>query len=255
MLAFSACSKGELGGSGGSNNGGSVGSTGGSGATGGTATGGSSSGGSQGTGGIEATGGTLSTGGTMDSGGSGGSLPPPPAEVQCTPESAVLNDFSEYVGKFGTWLPGKITGGPLVFPVSALNQDFSEGTWHVTGTVSEDSGMNFYFNGYGPTEGTYCNLLDASAYAGVMVDASGDPGPSGALTLTIEYFDSSGEAASAQQPIPVTSAVQTVKAPWTRFTGGTIDTGKISNIKFSFARSSDATSYTVNVVLDNVGFY
>jgi hypothetical protein len=252
ILASGACAKGASGGSGGSNTGGS----GGSGATGGAATGGSSSGGSPGTGGTSATGGTTNTGGTTSSGGSGGALPPPPAEVQCTPEFAVLNDFSEYVGKFGSWLPGKITGGPLVFPVSALIQDFSEGTWHVTGTVSQDSGMNFYFNGYGPTEGTYCNLLDASAYTGgVMVDASGDPGPSGTLALIIEYFDGTGATASAQQPIPVTSAVETVKAPWTSFTGGTIDTSKISNITFSFTWSADLTSYPVDVVLDNVGFY
>ena len=167
----------------------------------------------------------------------------------------MLDNFSSSDGQFGTWATGKLAGGPNVYGTVA--QSFTNADWHVTGTVSDWSGMNFWFNGNGATAGTNCNLLDASTYSGgVQLDISGNVGTSGTLGMGITFVNASGMTVSTQYMITVTDSVQTVKIPWASFTGGTIETSRISGISFFFAwASTGATSYAVDMVIDNIGFY
>jgi hypothetical protein len=79
------------------------------------------------------------------------------------PTQALFGDFRE-----------ALSGGTFIYPTASaaaegasvgLVSDVTNGDWHITGTVASQSGFGLFFA---------CQLLDASAFAGLAFTVSGD---------------------------------------------------------------------------------
>jgi hypothetical protein len=168
--------------------------------------------------------------------------------ADCTaaaPTQALLTDFSSNSGDFkgtatewwtklfgGTYLYPALDACATTQPANPLTQDFSDGTWHITGTVGNYSGFGLWFSP--------C-MADFSAYKGISFKISGNVGTTAAVVMTVSTAATSKKDATTCSPntatcvdgdtdatkcapasksIPVTSTATTVTVLWTDLTGG-----------------------------------
>jgi hypothetical protein len=196
---------------------------------------------------------------------------------------ALFLDFSENDGSQANFgIPGEtFAGGSFVYP-SSLTEDFSDDSWHVTGTVDDWAGLGIYIQ-------DDCSPIDASAYRGFTVTISGTLPAGRGLTMwlgtetntvatswlvehdaadvqltsgiciptTDNQYDGTCENGSAD--VPVSETPETVELLWSDFTGGkpesTMNPAQITRFGFRFAWGGDSdTAYDVDVTLDDLGF-
>ena len=252
----------------------------------------------QGTGGVEGSGdaGAPSTGGAEQAtGGTSGTETGGAAstdECNCTPQecdalkplSATILDF-ESCGddptqcQFGAYAPGELNGGTFTYPLTAdpcaedqtppaypIPSDFSEGNWHITGTVGTYSGFGLWF---GP-----CPLADLSDYAGVSFTVAGDVGPTGTMTFrvstasntlakvspAVECYPNSATCtattcnADSNYTVTVTEETTTVEVRWEDLTGGAPSSNPIPTEITSFGFYFDyvGSEFPVDLVVDDL---
>jgi hypothetical protein len=93
------------------------------------------------------------------------------AAVGSDPTQALFGDFQRV-----------LSGGTYVYPLApdaeqaGLRSDVTDGDWHISGTVAEQSGFGLFLD---------CQLLDASAFTGLAFRVSGSVEGAGTITLLI----------------------------------------------------------------------
>jgi hypothetical protein len=221
--------------------------------------------------------------------------PPPPAlPAVCTalvPSSSIISTFDgASPTAFDAWGTAPLVGGTFVFPACGaappeptypLFEDYSANNWNITGTVGTFSGFGVWWvvqngpaNGY-PTYGV--GMIDASAYAGIQFDVSGNPGPLGAITLAVLSANQQSSASDPSRPscgacnpdagvcdVAVTSSVagftgttKTVRIRWSDLSstrGLALDPAKLVGITWAFPWIQGGTPYPVDVTIDNLQF-
>jgi hypothetical protein len=127
----------------------------------------------------------------------------------CTPvvpRTALITDFSDlyeddiFHSSGGQWWL-EFFGGPYVYPVldqcaatqpeQLLTQDFSDGTWHITGTVAAYAGGGLWL--------APC-IVDMSAYSGISFTISGNVGPSGSIFFHLGTGANTAASTNPRQP-------------------------------------------------------
>jgi hypothetical protein len=91
------------------------------------------------------------------------------------------NDWSGLFG--GTWVAPKVADACAATPAAnPLTESFSDGNWHVTGTIAPSvwAGAGFWF-----ATGANCPVFDFSAYSGISFTIAGNAGPSGSVNITV----------------------------------------------------------------------
>jgi hypothetical protein len=123
-----------------------------------------------------------------------------------TPESALITDFSMlsdtnvfHSDSKEWWL--EFFGGPYVYPGfdqcaetqqdPLLAQEFSEESWHITGTVGTYAGAGMWF--------APCNV-DMSAYSGISFTISGNVGPTGSILFNVATAANSAPSTNPANP-------------------------------------------------------
>jgi hypothetical protein len=225
----------------------------------------------QGTGGaVSATGGSTDTGGVMvATGGTAGATGAVPGTggSNCGPKCStvdtcepsvipdgytVLTDFSTNfsaqnsfsLGTYGdrNWL----LGGTWIYPSAAdpcakpdaaypLTQSFTDGNWHITGTVA-----SMHWAGAGLWFATPCSVMDFSAYQGFSFTIAGYAGPSGAVKVTV------GTAANSAPNTDPTSSSFTCHSNAATCTSATCTAASLS------VGNITATPQTVRVLWDEL---
>jgi hypothetical protein len=176
--------------------------------------------------------------------------------------------------------PGCSVIGPE--PSSPLFADYSMNNWHITGTVGAYSGFGIWWqvesgntNGF-PTYGG--GVIDASAYAGIQFDISGNPGPLGAITFFPESANEQSSSSDPNKPTygtcnpeagvcivgrsysfaGISSTPKTVVIRWSDLSGTfgpSFDHGKIVSLFWDFPWLPGATPYSIDLTIDNVQFF
>jgi hypothetical protein len=246
-------------------------------------TGGSSAGGSAGS--TTTTGNGGSGGGntgTSTSAGSDGTLCPTPSQVitdfTYTPSDAGVSTSEVRFGSSGT-----LQGGESFYP-STLTSDVTQGTWHLSGTISDYSGFALYFD--------LCDHLDAKAFKGISFKISGSVPQGNAITMGVGTIADTPTGAWMLSPggkttakatdagrctptsgtqyyhpgcgdpttqIPVTSSPVVQSVTWATLTGGTPvaspNPAEITSIYWFFPwTGTGATPYTFDLVIDDLQF-
>lgn len=135
---------------------------------------------SAGSGGSPGTGGNLGTGGILGVDASTSV----PICIGVAPASPLIANFDDGTGRtFGVYGIDPVVGGTNTQP-PLLRQDFSQGNWHVYGTVPQ-SATSFYLYWSCPSLTTGGCTLDASRYLGIEFTISGNAGPTNTLTLKV----------------------------------------------------------------------
>jgi len=245
---------------------------------------------SPGTGGSTGTGGTTSAGGAGGgAGGTTGTTTGAAPGTKCAPPSqAVITDFTYAPLDGGTtstkdprFSAGTLTGGGSSYG-PGLTSDVTQGNWHLSGTVSDYSGFNIYFDN--------CDILDASKYKGISFTISG----TGATSITMgvgtvedktsaawliskndkdakatdsgtctptsgdnRYYTPGCADPTLAVTVPATAATQTVL--WTDLKGGAPSASPtptaITSIYWRFDwTGTGGTAYPVDLVIDNLKF-
>jgi hypothetical protein len=159
--------------------------------------------------------------------------------------------------------------------------------WHISGTVSDYSGFNLYFDNVNS-----CNKVDASAFSGMTFTIWGSTA-SMMITMGISTLDDAvaygwldAHDAGSATPAPgnciptsgtnqyyhpgcadptyafavtgTQAAPQTVTVHWTDFTGGqptaAVTPTGILSVYWNVPWSTGATSYPVDIHIDNLAF-
>ncbi len=197
-----------------------------------------------------------------------------------TPEAG-LSDAGDIT--FGDFGPDSFSGGTFIYPTTTLTSDMSGGHWHISGTVSDYSGMGLFFN--------KCALLDAAAYKGISFTISGtinsptantlnmgisiaantvanswfvqydagtvDPNCGSCVPKSNNQYD--GTCLDPQTSFVITSTPSTVTLLWADFTGGkptpNIDPTTITHIAWFFPwTGAGAAPYAVDITIDDLKF-
>jgi hypothetical protein len=121
--------------------------------------------------------GVAGSGGSTGTGGGGGGSQGNPG-VLCLPPDQLLTDFTYDAdaggtdqvrfGTFGT----SLSGGQSAY--TSLTGNVTGNDWHITGMITDYSGFNLYFD-----DVNGCNMVDASAYAGITFTIWGTLGGTG----------------------------------------------------------------------------
>jgi len=161
-------------------------------------------------------------------------------------------------------------------PQYPLAQSFTEGNWHITGTIASGqwAGMGLWF-------GTSCPVIDFSAYKGLSFTIAGSAGPSGAISVSIStaantkpntdttssnFTCNSNSATCAVATCTpasltvgnITQTPQTVRVLWSDLTNGSPSTtpnpAEITGIAFNPALdfSGSGSSYALDLVIDDL---
>ena len=219
------------------------------------------------------------------------SNPPPPA---CVTFAVGSDRIATFAGSsswaFGMWGVGPVAGGTFAYPTcvsyppepaAPLFQDFTASNWHITGNVGTYSGFGLWWEvatgDAGPVQAYSMGVLDASAFAGIQFDISGDAGPLGVLTLNVQSAEQqatttaaglatcgacepdAGPCTGSTASVPsITSTPRTVSLYWSDFMnkggGATFDPAKIVAIDWSVPWVQGATPYAIDVTLANIQF-
>lgn len=237
--------------------------------------------------------------GSAGSGGSGATVTcgsgrlTPTGGTLCLPPAQTITDFTYDPDSgatdqvtFGTY--GTTFSGGEDFYANApatLTSDVTQGDWHLMGNVANYSGFALYFDSVNG-----CNMVDASAYAGITFTIWGtDPNmitmfvPTMDDTPTPSWFTSVDASVTTPTPGSCTptsgsqyyhpgcadpmyafhvtgtqASPQTVTINWTDFTGGlcepNVNPSQIVGMSWQFLWSSTATPYNVDIHIDNLTF-
>jgi hypothetical protein len=229
----------------------------------------------------EPAGGTGGSGGGGTGGTTTGTLCPIPnqaliTDFTYTPSGAVTTSAKDPRFSAGTLVGGGSSYG------AGLTSDVTQGNWHISGTVSDYSGFNIYFDN--------CDILDASKYKGISFTISGTGTTSITMSVgtvadkasaawLISKSDTSAKATDSGSCTPTsgdnryytpgcadpkvavtllaTAATQTVL--WTDLKGGSPlaspAAAAITSISWSFDwAATGVTAYPVDIVIDNLSF-
>jgi hypothetical protein len=204
------------------------------------------------------------------------------------PTQALITDFTYAPLDGGStsstdprFTAGAMTGGGSSYGPT-LKSDVSQGAWHFTGSVSDYSGFNIYFDN--------CDIIDASKYKGITFTISGNVAQGinmGVGTLAdkasaawlISKSDTQAKATDAgsctptsgdnryytpgcqdpQLAIPVTAAPSKQSILWTDLAGGSPlaspDPKALTSIYWNFLwTGAGETPYDVDLVVDDLKF-
>lgn len=230
---------------------------------------------------LPANGGAGGSGTTTSAAGGLGTLCPLPQQL-ITDFTAVLTDAGTAPTdlRFGAG-QGTLQGGGSVYPTT-LKADFSQGTWHISGTVDNYAGFGLYFDN--------CDRIDASAFKGLSFTLSGTV-PGGAITVgagTVnntptgtwmsttggdttakatdagkctptsgtQYYHPGCTDPTAQVTVTATPTPQSI--PWATLTGGAPDASvtpsELTSIYWILPWTEGRAPYEVDIVIDNLGF-
>jgi hypothetical protein len=292
---FAACSGSSSGGTGGATSTPSGGTAGGAGATGTT----SASAGAAEAGKTRASDSTSSAGGSISA---STSTCGPKCTTPTTCEPSViasgitaLTDFSSnldsdhffHSGGVGDWI--SLFGGTWVAPVAAdpcattpavnpLAQSFTEGNWHITGTIAPGkwAGAGIWF-----ATSAACPVFDFSAYSGFSFTIAGNAGPTGSIKVTVGTASNSAPntdttsanftcysnaatcsgatcTAASVTVADITTTPQTVKVMFADLKGGapvsTPDPKEITGIGINpnIDWSGTGTEYSLDLIIDDL---
>ncbi len=216
--------------------------------------------------------------------------PPAPTGLGtlCPLPSQLINDFT-YTSSLDSGAPdarfgggGKLSGGGFVSPTT-LNQDLTQGNWHISGTVNTYSSFGLYFDN--------CDRIDASKFKGITFKLSGTA--TGGVTLNVgtvgdtptpawmtangkttakptdagrcvptqntnnQYYSPGCVSPSKNITVPTTPT--TISVTWAELTGGTPEASptptEITAMSWAFYwAESGVAPYPVDVTLDDLGF-
>lgn len=253
------------------------------------------------------------SGGSSMTGQGGATGPDTSAAVACpSPTLALMTDFSPPAatgadagadagagagtppvsvswGDYTTQFSGSTYQYPNGTQMYALPADFSGGSWHVTGTVGNYSGLGVAFGPNG------CSKVDASAYSGIAFDISGSIGAAtsavqftvgtagndigyawlnantqpatpvapnfGRCTPAATQYD--GTCSSPSLTVPVGATVSNVQVQWAQLIGGqpnaTVNPAEITFMSWVLpapmgAGTPGVTTYDIDITIDNLRF-
>jgi hypothetical protein len=236
---------------------------------------------------------TGGTGGTTSAAGAGGNAGGTTGATTAAatgklcplPTQALINDFTAPDGGVTSATDPRFTAGAMTGGGSSygptLTSDVTQGNWHFTGSVSDYSGFNIYFDN--------CDVIDASKYKGIAFTISGNVtqgitmgvgtvADKASAAWLISKADTQAKATDSgtctptggdnryytpgcQDPtlaIPVTTAPTPQKILWTDLAGGaplaSPDPKMLTSIYWIFQWSSTATAYDVDLVIDDIKF-
>jgi hypothetical protein len=188
------------------------------------------------------------------------------------------DDWTSLYG--GTWVAPGTSADPCAPnappPPYPLAQSFTEGNWHITGTIV--SGL---WAGAGLWFGTSCPVMDFSAYQGISFTIAGDAGPSGSINVSVStaanskpntdttsssftcYSNTATCTAATCTPASLTvgniaPTPQTVRLLWADFGNGmptaTPNPAEITAIAFTptLDWSGTASPYSLDLVIDDL---
>lgn len=267
----------------------------------------SGGGGAGGNGGAAGTGGAAGSAGNNTGGVGGAPAPILPLAIPCPAlqsglitnfdGTAALVDGDAGAGDAGTTPAGSLTfgdfsttfsGGVFTYPNAAgdpfaVASDASTGEWHVSGNIGTYSGFGLFFNS--------CNVIDASAYAGVSFTIRGsvamgnslsfsvatsendisyawysangiaEPPSSGRCTPAMGQYD--GSCAAPTFTVPVTETETTVTVLWNQFSGGLpradVNPAEVTAIRWVFPNppgvgTPTAMPYAADLFIDDLTF-
>ena len=159
-------------------------------------------------------------------------------------------------------IPGACSDAAV--PAFPLTQDFSAGSWHVSGVVGDYSGFGIYLEP--------C-MIDLSAYTSISFTIGGIVGATGELTFGVASSEDdepnkcwtnvgtctpdAGMCRSPHAQIAVPATPGTVTVHWTDLTGGvptpTLNTTQVTGFNFAFdCGSCLMTPYPVDLTIDDV---
>jgi hypothetical protein len=243
-------------------------------------TGGSSGSGAAGTTTASGTGGSAGVAGATGTTGNGTLCPPPDQLITnfaYTPTDGAAPTEVSW-GNFSTTFSGETNiYGP------GLTSDVSKGNWHISGTVSDYSGLQLLFNN--------CDHLDASKFTGISLTISGSVPHGNAITMAVAtiadtpsatWLQANGDTTVAANAsgicvptsgtqyyhpgcgdptasVPVSSTATPVNLTWSQFTGGQPDASpnpaQITSIYWLIPwTGSTDTSYPVDITIYGLSF-
>ena len=167
----------------------------------------------------------------------------------------VITDFSTVDPTTGALATSGLSGS--VFSVGPVKRDVSSGTLHASGPI-----LGFGAFGVG------FDCLDASRYSGISFKVSGNPGPSGMLSVAVnteaDTLRELGGTCVAEpsmclppsKNIAVDATPTTVSLAWADFAGGmpraTVDPTRVHAVVWSFAYAP--ASYAADITVDDLAF-
>lgn len=188
------------------------------------------------------------------------------------PRSPLIANFDDLTGNaFGVYGVDPVVGATNTQP-PLLTQDFSQGNWHIRGTVPQvATSFVLYWKCPSLTIGS-CSL-DASQYLGIQFTLSGQGGPTSTLGLKVgrgeDEVSLSGTCGSCAAPSggcqdPTTTinlspaqGTQQYRVYWTQLAGGQPIDGiaphAITSIVWTFPAAVSA-AYDVDITIDDISF-
>ena len=233
---------------------------------------GGSSGGAGATG-AGATGAGATGAGATGAGGEGPAVDagPLPHCSPVVPTGPIIADFNGLNGQaFGVSGVDPVVG--ITYVDSALVQDFRNGDWHITGTVTRPASFGFVWKCPEVIDGV-CTL-NLSRYAGIQFTMVGNFGPTDTLTLSMGSIRDEAPGASACGACNVPDGVETCTDPfatlsfstaipgvmlsltWLSFQSGApsafTDKQQVASITWTLPAADQGGSYPVNFTLDDI---
>jgi hypothetical protein len=233
---------------------------------------GGNGGGGAGAAGVGATGGGGS--GIVFDAGSGPAVDagPLPHCSAVAPTGPIIADFNGLNNQaFGVYGVDPVIGATFVTS-GALLQDFTDGNWHLTGSVSGPVSFGLNWKCPGVIDGV-CTL-DLSRYAGIQFTMNGNLGPSDWVTLSMGSIRDEPPAASACGVCNVPDGIETCTDPfatlrfstavppavlsltWIAFQSGDpyafTDQQRVASITWTLPAAEDGGSYPVDFTLDDI---
>jgi hypothetical protein len=246
-------------------------------------------------------GGSTGNGGASGTGGGGpaaacgvGNFAPLAGTVCPLPTQTTITDFTYSADSGATdqvrFGDGTTTfsGGESVYANApgTFTSDVTGNDWHIMINVANFSGFGLYFDNIGG-----CNMVDASAYAGITFTIWGDTAGN-TITMGMGIVDDSitpswlasvdgGASTTPGSCIPTSGngmyyhpgcadptnvitltgtqpAPQTVSLTWADFTGGAckanVEPNQILSLYWQMPWTATATPYTVDLHIDNIAF-
>jgi len=187
------------------------------------------------------------------------------------PTGPIIADFNGLNGQaFGVSGVDPVVG--ITYVDSALVQDFSDGNWHIKGTVTAPVSFGFVWKCPGVIDGV-CTL-DLSRYAGIQLTMDGNFGPTSTLTLSMGSIRDEAPNASACGTCNVPDGVETCTDPfatlrfstaisplmlsltWLSFQSGDpyafTDQQRVASMTWTLPAADDGGSYPVDFTLDDI---
>jgi hypothetical protein len=210
----------------------------------------------------------------LDGGSAARDTGPLPHCASVVPTGPVIADFDDFNDQaFGIFGVDPVVGGTFVDPPGSLVEDFSDGNWHLTGTVSGPVSFGFNWKCPGVIDGVCA--LDLSRNAGIHLTLDGNIGSPGIILLTMgtatdevarppfgcgtcvpNGIATCTDPFAAVAPGSIVSPALPVNVTWNFVEDGdpfaTLDPGRVTGIAFTLPSATDGSSYSVDFTLDDI---